>query len=707
MLLAVRSRLRELGLVEPSHTHAHALMRRASVRLGLESQVDDSVAWVAALEYLARKIADPDIDVRTVASEHGVPDWRVMRVLGSVRDASDYRSYIGEWIREGSPDFSVAIEPEVGQAPEAEAEEIELPELALADEGDEGATEVIPLVSGPSPPAPRVQLALPPSDLELPARWRTGLAPYTWQEQAARAWEQNEGHGIMQVVTGAGKTALAIYLVGRMLDRVATSGEELQTVVVVPRIELARQWAREFRRLLDLRGLHLGEYHSGSRCAISRQDILIITQDSARSVIPRHYFDRPVLLVADECHRLGAPAASKVLAPDFTWTLGLSATPERAGDSGFEETLVPRLGPVVWKYGYREAVRDGIIARFSVARVKVDFTPEEAADYAERSERIKRLLDSLKSDYRGLRAASRGRFWQIMGDLKRRNPDDERFEILTAIASERRAIVHFAAQKYGGVDLLARELGRPRKVLCFHERIEATAPLAKICRKAGRTTAVYHSKLSQQERDENLDSFRRGGADWLIACKSLDEGLDIPAVDTVVIVAGTKSPRQLIQRLGRGLRRKGEDRAAAVVLVEVAGVDDAILDHEALEELTDAAEEVVELRLSELSAWLKGSVQAETELAAPDVAEHSIGAVKAIPRAEREATQPEKKVAAPPLPLPPAGEPRKKVDRVTLEKRFAEKMRNLKHDVTRLLGRRNWTGTGGNQSYYDKDSSPD
>jgi hypothetical protein len=143
------------------------------------------------------------------------------------------------------------------------------------------------------------------------------------------------------------------------------------------------------------------------------------------------------------------------------------------------------------------------------------------------------------------------------------------------------------------------------------------------------------------------------------------------------------------------------------VLIEVAGVDDAILDQEALEELTDAAEEVVELRLSELSAWLKGGVQAEAERVAPDVVEHRIGSGNAIRQPERKAVHPERKIATPPLPLPPAGEPRKKVDRTTLEKRFAEKLRNLKHDVTRLLGRRNWTGTDGNQSYYDKDSSPD
>ena len=311
----------------------------------------------------------------------------------------------------------------------------------------------VPVVATPAPRSSAGVTPMPASG--LPSRWRAGFAPYEWQQSAAAAWEENGGHGIMEVVTGAGKTALAIYLFARLLDRAEAVGEDLQAIVVVPRIELARQWAREFRCILDISGLRIGEYHSQHRCTPTRQDVLIVTQDSARRLIPRLRLDRPVLLIADECHRLGAPAASRVLARDFTWTLGLSATPERGGDLAFEQVLIPRLGPVVWKYGYREAVRDGIIARFSVARMKVSFTEREAQQYAERSERITRLLGDLKAAYPALRRAAGGRFWQIMGDLKRRHPEDERFEILTATATERRSVVHFAERKYEAVREIA------------------------------------------------------------------------------------------------------------------------------------------------------------------------------------------------------------------------------------------------------------
>lgn len=412
--------------------------------------------------------------------------------------------------------------------------------------------------------------------------------------------------------------------------------------------------------------------HGGhAKCRPERQDILIITQDSARRELPKLRFDRPVLLIADECHRLGAPAASRLLQRDFSWTLGLSATPERGGDLGFEQILVPRLGPVVWTYGYKEAVRDGIIARFFVARVKVNFTADEARAYEELSEKVRRLLDALKTDYPVLYRVPSERFWQVMGDLKQRNADDDRFAMLTAASSERRAIVHFAQQKHEVVSQLAREIVAPRKVLCFHERIEAADRLSTLCRSSGRSVTVYHSQIPEPARSFNLESFREGRAEWLIACKSLDEGLDIPSVDTIVIVAGSKAPRQLIQRLGRALRRKGEDRAATVVMVEVAGVDDTMLEQEGLAELREAAEEVVEMPAEGLRGWLRSRAHG-------------------IQEALRAVSEPAVEDIAPPA-----------------RPRWIEQVRNLGSTIRRRFSGGSWTGTSGNRSYYDKDSSPD
>jgi superfamily II DNA or RNA helicase len=51
----------------------------------------------------------------------------------------------------------------------------------------------------------------------------------------------------------------------------------------------------------------------------------------------------------------------------------------------------------------------------------------------------------------------------------------------------------------------------------------------------------------------------------------LDEGVDVPAADLAVILASSRSRRQMIQRMGRVLRRKPERTLARFVIVHVEG----------------------------------------------------------------------------------------------------------------------------------------
>jgi superfamily II DNA or RNA helicase len=51
----------------------------------------------------------------------------------------------------------------------------------------------------------------------------------------------------------------------------------------------------------------------------------------------------------------------------------------------------------------------------------------------------------------------------------------------------------------------------------------------------------------------------------------LDEGIDVPAADLAVILAASRSRRQMVQRMGRVLRRKPDGRLARFVVVSVEG----------------------------------------------------------------------------------------------------------------------------------------
>ena len=57
------------------------------------------------------------------------------------------------------------------------------------------------------------------------------------------------------------------------------------------------------------------------------------------------------------------------------------------------------------------------------------------------------------------------------------------------------------------------------------------------------------------QRLENISGYRKGDINILVSCRALDEGFDVPDSNIGIIVAGTSSVRQWIQRMGRILRK--------------------------------------------------------------------------------------------------------------------------------------------------------
>ena len=85
---------------------------------------------------------------------------------------------------------------------------------------------------------------------------------------------------------------------------------------------------------------------------------------------------------------------------------------------------------------------------------------------------------------------------------------------------------------------------------------------------------LFHSEMKDFERDAALAEFRNIGPSALLACRALDEGLDVPTVDGAILVASTQSARQRLQRIGRTLRRGDGNKRPLIVLLYVKGTND-------------------------------------------------------------------------------------------------------------------------------------
>jgi hypothetical protein len=109
--------------------------------------------------------------------------------------------------------------------------------------------------------------------------------------------------------------------------------------------------------------------------------------------------------------------------------------------------------------------------------------------------------------------------------------------------------------------------------------------------------------LGDKDRRTALQRFSSGALQVIVAPRVLDEGVDVPAADLAVIVSASKTRRQMIQRMGRVLRRKDDGRLARIAVLYLQGTteDPSSGAHEAfLSEVTSVAEDLDDFPLDRL-----------------------------------------------------------------------------------------------------------
>ncbi len=412
------------------------------------------------------------------------------------------------------------------------------------------------------------------------------LGLYRWQREALEAWSANDRRGVVEAVTGAGKTRVGLHAIAAQL---AAGGK---AAVVVPTRELLQQWTRELRRILP--EVPIGRLGDGGRDDLRRCDVLVGTVNSARASGFR-LGAHPGLLVVDECHRCGSEINRIALASEFESRLGLSATHARL-DGTHETVIEPYFGGVVYRFGYADAIAQGVVARFSVVLVAVSFSEEERAQYEYLDEKVRRARARLIEAF-GVPPEPFGEFMKAVNRLRL---DGAKHEAIAAGQylspfNRRRELLAETEAKYEGLSKLEGAVRSARRVIIFTQTVRAaelaTAELVDL----GIDAQALHSSLDMVERREVLARFARGHLHTIVAPQVLDEGVDVPDADLGIIVAASRQRRQMIQRMGRVLRPKNDGRLArfAVLYVQGTSEDPALGAHGTfLEEIVDAADSV-------------------------------------------------------------------------------------------------------------------
>jgi superfamily II DNA or RNA helicase len=160
---------------------------------------------------------------------------------------------------------------------------------------------------------------------------------------------------------------------------------------------------------------------------------------------------------------------------------------------------------------------------------------------------------------------------------------------------ERRRLLADTPAKDGAVARLSPAISSSERTLVFTQSIAASERVSALLGGLGLRAGVVHSAMAGPARRAALRRFESGDLRVISAPRVLDEGIDVPAADFAVIAGASHSRRQMVQRMGRVLRRKDDGRRARFAVLYVEGTVEDPHDgaHEAfLDEVVDVAEEV-------------------------------------------------------------------------------------------------------------------
>lgn len=349
------------------------------------------------------------------------------------------------------------------------------------------------------------------------------MQPYPHQQEALDAWVAAGRQGVVVLPTAAGKTYLA---------QMAMQATPRSTLITVPTLDLMHQWYAHLKAAFP--DADVGLLGGGSR---DRSAILVATYDSA-AIQAETLGNRYALLICDECHHLPSDfnrvIAEYAIAP---YRLGLTATPDRS--DGRHTDLDDLLGAVVY-HRTAEDLAGQALAQHEIIPIKVKLSDHERDRY----DRLIRTRDAFLQEANIWLGSLQG--WQRFVRASAQSKAGRRAMLAHR---EARAI---ALGTEGKLRVLADVLAEhyPEQTLIF---TNDNATVYRISQEF-LIPAITH-QTPVKERHEILRCFREGIYRTLVASHVLNEGVDVPEASVAILLSGTGSTREYIQRLGRVLRR--------------------------------------------------------------------------------------------------------------------------------------------------------
>lgn len=376
----------------------------------------------------------------------------------------------------------------------------------------------------------------------------TGINLRNYQNEAISNWIKNDFKGIFEMATGTGKTFTALGCLKELLKKDKT----FLTVISCPYQHLITQWKK-----------NIEEFGFSFKVIIAESDnpkwrdqvtdglydlkngvieglIVLTTHNTFSSKKFSEIMNNLNLksfLIVDEVHGIGAEQRKQGLVENYTYRLGLSATPDRYFDEIGTKKIRDFFGKTVFEFPIKKAIEEGYLVNYDYKPIFVELTESEINEYERQTSKIAKTLLFSKNE-------------------------EQKEKLFSLLCIKRQKIITNALRKPIKFEELLSSLKEIKYCLvyCSPEQIDHTQ---EILNKKG---IIQHRFTNEEktipekqfeyisEREFYLKKFANGSYPVLVAMKCLDEGVDVPPARIAIILASSGNPKEYIQRRGRILR---------------------------------------------------------------------------------------------------------------------------------------------------------
>ena len=316
--------------------------------------------------------------------------------------------------------------------------------------------------------------------------------------------DSGQKRGLVVSATGTGKTYLGAFAVKDFKPH--------KFLYVVHREQIAKKALKSFYQVIGGKlsdyGLLTGHKHQID-CKYVFATVQTLSQPDILDSLEATTFD---YILIDEAHRAAAPSYQRIFAkfkPQF-W-LGMTATPERMDDQDVYRLFDYNLA---YEIRLREALEEKMLAPFHYVGVE-DYEVDGAT--IDETTNLRRLLAPERVDY-------------VLKQL----------------------------DYYG-------YCGSQAKGLVFCSRQEEARKLAQAFSERKHPAVALTNEDSEKRRLQVVNQLEQGKIDYIITVDLFNEGIDIPALNQIIMLRNTQSSIVFIQQLGRGLRKyPGKDYVTVI-----------------------------------------------------------------------------------------------------------------------------------------------